>query len=559
MADTKRLRRTGLAFDSGHRGAARIRSRLRSCVAASLAASVLASCVHHSADRSSGAPKPGNGQLGTITWVPGFGEPTILSVGQATAGYPEATVLANLCDNVLRLTPSGQVVPGLAELVNHPDPLTYVFRMRGNAKFWDGAPVTAADAVFSLQQSIQPTAANAYVLNGVKDVRQHGAEEFVVHLTAPNVAFPDYLASGAGLVAERRYVDAKGKSYGTPSGGVMCSGPFKFKSWVPGQSLTIARNPDYWDASREPHVAEIRFEFISDPTTLTSALVSGEVDGTFAAPQADLDRLTHSSAGTLTQGSSLQVASLSASATSGPLADPNVRQALNLAIDRVALCKAVYHGAADPVRSAILPPTWSYERSVFQHAYDALPGASPDLARARQLVSDAGFAGSRITIAATAVDPTSQQIGLYIQSVAEQIGLHAKLKVYPSVSQFLALFYDPRARAGIDAIVNINFAPMPEPLGFLASMALPTGLNNYDGFSDPAVTKLVDAALASSRPAARAALITRADAAFETEANNIMLAIPKINLWQSSKVTGALADGSYLSLAWGTMLRPTRS
>jgi peptide/nickel transport system substrate-binding protein len=504
------------------------------------------------------AQTAGGGEIGKVTWVPYFGEPTILSVGQATAGYPEATILPNLCDNVLRLTPDDQLEPGLAQLVQHPDPLTYVFRMRGEAHFWDGRPVTAADAVFSLQQSIAPTAANAFYLGGVKSVAKRGATEFVVRLSAPDVAFPDYLASGAGLVAEKRYVQAKGKSYGTPQGGVMCSGPFEFKSWVRGQSLTIVRNPHYWDPALEPHVGEIVFDFITDPTTLTSALLSGGVSGTFAAPPADLARLQGSSAGTLTQGSSLQVASVSAAATHGALANGKVREALNIAVDRNGIAKAIYDGAADPVRSAILPATWSYDKAAFQRAYDALPGATAAVSAATRLVSEAGFKGAPITIAASGTDPTSQSIAVYVQSVADAIGLRAKLKIYPSETQFLSLFYDAKARAAIDAIININLTPVPEPLGFVASMALPTGLNNYDEFSDPHVTALVSKALATNAPAARARLITRADALFERETNNIILVTPRINLWQSRGITGAPANATYLSLAWGALLRPTK-
>src|SRR5581483_6384220 len=99
------------------------------------------------------APRAGGGDLDKLTWVPYFGEPTILSVGQATAGYPESTILPNLCDSILRLTPDERVVPSLARLAAHPDALTYIFKMRGKARFWDWDPVTAADAVFSLRQS----------------------------------------------------------------------------------------------------------------------------------------------------------------------------------------------------------------------------------------------------------------------------------------------------------------------------------------------------------------------------------------------------------------------
>ncbi|MFZ0386342.1 MAG: ABC transporter substrate-binding protein [Solirubrobacteraceae bacterium] len=529
-------------------------SYLSACVAVS---ATLAACGGNGSSTSHSAAVATNGQLASVSWAPLEGEPRSLAVGQATAGYPEMTVMSNLCDNILRLTPQETVEPGLARLAAHPNALTYVFKMRAGPRFWDGHPVTAADAVFSLKQSIQPTAANDFVLSDVKSVQQLGGDEFAVHLFAPFVAFPDYLASDAGTVAEKAYVLAKGSAYGTPRGGVMCSGPFKFGTWVRGQSLTILRNTHYWDRALEPHVGQIKFQFLSDPTTLTSALLSGAVDGTFAAPPTDLTRLQSSPAGTLTQGPSLQIASLSLTATNGPLANAQVREALNIAVNRSAFVKAVYYGAADPDRSAILPPTQTYQQSVFQRAYSALPGATPETAMAARLVREAGFKGAPITIA-TSADPTLTPIALYLQSVANAIGLKAKLKQYPSAAQYLTLFYDAKARQGIDAMININFTVIPEPLDFIATLALPTGLSNYDRYSNPQVTKLIGAAFASNNEATRARLITQADTIFERAPNTIMLALPKINLWQSTKVTGAPANASYWSFPWGSLLRPTK-
>jgi peptide/nickel transport system substrate-binding protein len=503
------------------------------------------------------AVKGTSGQIATVTWAPLEGEPRSLAIGQVTAGYPEMTIASNLCDNVLRITPQGQIEPGLASLASHPNPLTYVFRMRSGPRFWNGHPVTAADAVFSLKQSLAPTAANDFFFTDVKSVNQMGSDEFVVHLVAPEVEFPDYLASDAGTVAEKAYVLAKGNAYGTPQGGVMCSGPFRFSSWARGQSLTIVRNNHYWDPVLEPHVATIKFVFINDPSTLTSALLSGGVDGTFAVPPNDVSRLAASSAGTLTQGPSLQIASVSLTATSGPLASPKVRQALNIAVDRRGVVKAIYAGAAEPDRSAILPPTWTYQQAVFQKAYNALPGASPDVSQGAALVKSAGFTGAPITIASSA-DPTLQPIALYIQSVANQIGLKAKIKTYASPAQFLTLFYDPKARQGIDAIININYTVIAEPLFFLSSVALPNGLNNYDKYSNPTVTKLITQASASNDQATQASLLTRADAIFEKAPNTIMLAVPRINLWQSKRITGAPANASYLSFPWGSLLRPAK-
>jgi peptide/nickel transport system substrate-binding protein len=505
------------------------------------------------------AAKPAsNGTLAKVTWVPFAGEPRTLEIGQATAGYPEITIISNMCENLLRLQPDGSLAPGLTELPEHPDPLTYIFKVRSGPKFWDGKPVTAADVVYSLRQSSAPTAANAFWLLGVKSISQRGADQVVVKLSTPNVTLPDYLAMGAGIVAEKAYAVAKGKAYGSPAGGIMCSGPFKLGPWTRGRSLTVMRNPNYWDTAHAAHVDELEFRFIEDPTTLTSALLGGEVDGTFAAPVADLKRLAGSDAGTLTQGPSLQVLSLSVLAPTGPMADPRIRQALNLAVDRDAFAKTVGADAAEPVRSSILPATWSYNKTAFQQAYDALPGAKPDLPKARQLVQQAGTPKQPIVIA-TSAEPSLQPIAVYTQSVLKAIGLKSRVKVIPSFAQFLTLFYDPKARKGLDLIVNYNLAGMAEPLQLLASIALPTGLNNYNAYDDKKVAALIQRALASESEADRTKLITQADALYEQAPTSFMLAAPKTNVWQSKRIAGAPASWMYLTTPWGAALRPAQS
>ena len=58
---------------------------------------------------------------------------------------------------------------------------------------------------------------------------------------------------------QKKYAEAKGKDFGTVSGGTMCSGPFKLDSWKTGQGIKVVPNPDYWDTQpaqaedEEPH------------------------------------------------------------------------------------------------------------------------------------------------------------------------------------------------------------------------------------------------------------------------------------------------------------------
>ena len=68
---------------------------------------------------------------------------------------------------------------------------------------------------------------------------------------------PDYwlegeLASMPGIIIEKSFAQQQGKNYGTPAGGIMCTGAYMFKSWNPGVGVTAVANPHYWNSSVKP-------------------------------------------------------------------------------------------------------------------------------------------------------------------------------------------------------------------------------------------------------------------------------------------------------------------
>jgi peptide/nickel transport system substrate-binding protein len=110
------------------------------------------------------------------------------------------------------------------------------------------------------------------------------------------------MASGA--VSKQAYVERQGKAYGTPKGGLMCTGPFKLDRWAPGQSVVLTRSDGYWNPRLRPKAGRVELRAVPDQAALTNALPTGEIDGTFFTPVAAIDRLEASGAGTLYRGES---------------------------------------------------------------------------------------------------------------------------------------------------------------------------------------------------------------------------------------------------------------
>ena len=206
--------------------------------------------------------------------------------------------------------------------------------------------MTADDVVFNLKRHLDPKTGSYWAswFANVKSIEKTSPTEIVVTLSKPDVIFNQMMATAAGSVASKAFVTAKGAKYGTPDGGVMCTGPFKLATWKNGESLTLERYDAYWDSEHRARAQEVEMPIITEESTLVSSLVGGEVDGTFEVPPAAIGQLQQTDAGTLTFGPSMQSYNVIISNLEGGLSDARVRRALMLALDREGIVKAAKTG-----------------------------------------------------------------------------------------------------------------------------------------------------------------------------------------------------------------------
>ncbi len=247
--------------------------------------------------------------------------------------------------------------------VPHPPPTEIDFTINANAKFWDGSPVTAADAVFSLQRAADPKGGGFYAgsFDRVKAITATGDKTFTITLKQPDYWLLDELSATPGEVLEKKYVEAKGKAFGTVTGGTMCSGPFKLASWKTGQGVKVVPNPDYWDTSLpKPKLKSLTIIGVPDDATLTAGLKTGAISGSYPIALSTLHQLESDSSVKVYQGAPFATTALVISATKGPLANPSVRQAISDAVDRTGLINTVYQGAGTVPHALAASGTWGY-------------------------------------------------------------------------------------------------------------------------------------------------------------------------------------------------------
>jgi peptide/nickel transport system substrate-binding protein len=493
------------------------------------------------------------GDTGPVTWAT-YRDVGTLDPIQAF-DYPENTVITAMCDSLLQQQPDGSSKPGLATKVVTPDPRTIVFTINTGAKFWDGQNVTPADVVYSLKRNTDPKLAGFYgaVFESVDSIEATAGNQVTIKLKQPDNWLLGELSQMPGIVLEKAYVESEGKAFGTPSGGTMCTGPFKLKSWRPGSDLTAVRNGAYWDTSLRPMAASMVFKGAPDESSLTSGLLTNEITGFYPQPLTTLGQLKSSTAVTVHTGPSFASDAFVITSLTGALKDMRVRQALSMAIDRKAYINALYGGYGVLPRTLANPGTWGYERAVFRKDWNRLPEPTQDVAKAKQLVQQAGATGKTIVIGTSSEINPLQIEAEAIRQAALSIGLKAKFKS-ASAANFINFFTDAAARKGVDGLVSGSYTDYADPAALYKLFAVKGGSLNYDDFEDPRISAALESARRVPDERTRAELTARAGDLIMQTLPWIPLADPDTIVIMDKRITGAPASFQYMGGPWAATI-----
>ncbi len=340
------------------------------------------------------------------------------------------------------------VVPDLAETLPQPTNggKTWVFTLRKGIKFSNGQPVTVNDVVASLRRIFKvksPTSGGFYAgIVGAKACLAKPAgctlkggvsadpkkNTVTINLIAPDPEFKYKLSvpHASILPASAPVNDAGTKP-------IPGTGPYYFASYNPNKQLVLKRNPYFkqWSKDAQPagYPDQITQSFGLTVEAQITAIENGQADWTLESPPAD--RLNEMGTKFASQ---THVETLTAfwyapmNTNLAPFNNIKARQAVNFAIDRNALVK-IFGGPKLATPSCqVLPP--GFPGHVDYCPYTKNPGAkwsAPDLAKAKQLVKESGTAGQKVTVLSSD-DEVNKAVGVYLQSVLNQIGYKASVK-----------------------------------------------------------------------------------------------------------------------------------
>jgi peptide/nickel transport system substrate-binding protein len=492
---------------------------------------------------------PADGAVDEITWNLGYGEPT--TVDPLKAGdYGPCFIASQMHDTLVRYTPDWELQPCIAESWEQVDDLTLVYAIRQDATFWDGSPVTVDDVLFSMKRHMDPETGSIWAAfySYVDSIEQTGDWEITVKFNKPDELFNKEMGTVGGAIVKKDYVEKVGEAKYGSGENVMGSGPYKMVSWKPGEEIVLEANPDYWDAALAPKVSRVRVTFISDTSTVTSAMLSGEIDGAYGIPATNIPAL-ESAPGTIYYGPSLTVVEVVPTNGDTPMGDPNdpdVRTALSMAIDRQAIVDSVFNGEAVLNKTFTPPSAWDPEAlDVYEAAYAEIPGDEPNVEGAKALLEGKEGLDKPLVMALAAGVEEELRVSSIVQQAAKDIGITIKLKPL-QVIDLANVFYVPEYRKGIDLVMTWGWLDIPDPLDYTSLFFGEGALFNWIDYRNTEVEGMLDEARQTFDPTTRAELFTDAQAIYTQDTVVIPLVNPYQTLYMNQRISGAPCSFAYM-------------
>lgn len=402
----------------------------------------------------------------------------------ATA-FSTALIDSNIYEGLTGIDKDLRVVPALAaSWTVSPDGLVYTFALRSNATFHNGRAMAAQDVVANFARVRDPKTGSpiASRFTGVKAVEATGPNEVKVTLEAPSAPFLVQLASLA-IAAPEGMAELGRKPIGT--------GPFKFREWVPDTYIALDRNPSYWAAGL-PYLAGLKFSIVPESATREMGIGGGTYKLLPSLDAATATALASRPGVKVVDTQDLAYSLIGLNTSKPPFDKPEVREAVNMAIDRGQIVQAAYFGRAVP--GGPLSPAltdWALPESAF-------PCYKTDPAGARKKLADAGLtAPVKVTLNVLGSVQQVVDVAQVVQAQMNKAGFEVQLNVQEA-PRFIA---DWRG-GNFEGFVSLN-GGSPDPDDYFGRSFQTGGATNVYKYTNPELDKQLIAARAETDKAKR--------------------------------------------------------
>ena len=464
-----------------------------------------------------------------------LGDPGSLDPHKATT-LIESNILGELFEGLLSRDAKGALVPGVAESWSVDDAgRVYVFRLRADARWSNGDPVTADDFVFAFRRLMAPAtgapyADILYTLNNAEKVNKgqlppealgaraltDGRLELTLEQPAPY--FLEQLAHFTAKPLHRKSIESSGGDFVHPAR-LVTNGAFALKKFIPNDSLMLVKNPAYHDADKVALDAE-EFIPLEDRSAALRRFMAGEIDSYDEVPVEEIGFVRKHLPDALRLSPSLGGYYYAFDTRHAPFDDVRVRQALSMAVDRDFLAGQIWGGAMAPSFSFVPPGIASYGAPAEATWKDMSLADRRDAAR--RLLDEAGYGegGKPLEIELRFNNSGSHRAtAVAIADMWKALGVKTRILGSDAATHYALLREKPR----FDVARTSWYADYPDAQNFLFLAESGNQGLNVTSFSNPAYDALMRAAAAEPDAAKRSTILHEAEALLLKEAPYIVL------------------------------------
>jgi peptide/nickel transport system substrate-binding protein len=311
----------------------------------------------------------------------------------------------------------------LAESMTPSDDfLTYTAKLRKNVKWHDGQPFTADDVVFTYDEMLKEANggwAQSQLIFNNKPVKVEKVDDYTVKFVLPEVSMGAFEALGNIFIMPKHVYQGETNIANSPKNATpIGTGPYKFKEYKAGESVTFVKNDDYFLGA--PKISTVVYRIIMDANTATLALQKGEVNA-FAIQPSETSKFKDIKNVTLKPYDEGRVGYLAFNLSSKAVQSKEVRQAVAYAMNRDEINTASYVSSkfAQPAYSFLPRKATYYTENVEKHKFNTK--------KSKELLASAGVSNLKLKLAFTANNPIQQKQAAVIQQNLQASGITVDL------------------------------------------------------------------------------------------------------------------------------------
>jgi ABC-type oligopeptide transport system, periplasmic component len=472
-----------------------------------------------------------------------------------TSTVAEANILRDLYEGLVIYSAKAEVIPGVAESwETSDDGLVWTFKLRDDAKWSNGDPVTAEDFVFSYQRILNPATGAKYanmlyviknaekVNNGELDPSELGVKAvddktLEITLENPTPYFLQLLTHQTSYPVHKASVEKFGSDFVKPEN-MVTNGPYKLVSFVPNDKVVLEKNPEFREADK---VAIDRVEFVpfEERATCVRRFEAGEVLSCSDLPAEQLQSLKKRLGDQVHVAPYLGTYYYALNNKKDDLKDPRVRQALSMMVDREFIAEEIWSGAMLAAYTFVPPGIGNYEGGGPKVEWaDLDPLDKEDQAIA--LMKEAGYGPDNpleLEISYSAGE-NHKNTATAIADMWKPLGVNVTFNVRDGSAHYSHLRdsddYEV-ARAGW-------IGDFSDPVNFLQLWESDNTGFNYSKYENPEYDKLMDQAAAETDLAKREEILRQAEALLVEDAafismlhySSMSLVSPKLKGWEDN-------------------------